>query len=329
MDKREIIFDCDIGCDDAVALIALLLNDNINIKAITCVKGNIPVDDVANNALKVLSLCDKDIPVYKGCNTPIVRDMLKGRDYNTLIQRIKMVVDDKEILIHEKSFKLPMPDKKVEDEHAVSYIVNTLRKTKEKIDICAVGPLTNIGMAIRLDPDIVKNIGTIYIMGGGLFIGNRTPLAEANFYDDPEAAEIVLTSGAHCIICPIEPCEMGATYTLKQLDEIKAIGNKVSDFLYDELRAYIDRCVTLFKADVTSCCVYDYGAVAPLLDESVILEKKKELVRVDISAGMSDGQMVVDRRGMFETKLPTEIIYKLDSDKIHDILLKELKTIKN
>ena len=86
MNKKKIIFDTDIGCDDAVALVALLLNESIEIEAITCVKGNLKVDDVVSNALKVTHLCDKDIPVYKGCNTPMVRDMLKGRDHNTIMQ---------------------------------------------------------------------------------------------------------------------------------------------------------------------------------------------------------------------------------------------------
>ena len=324
MDKRKVIFDCDIGCDDAVALIALLLNDDIDIMAITCVKGNIQVDDVAKNALKVLKLCNKDIPVYKGCNTPIVRDMLKGRDYNTLMQRIRMKIEDEEILIHERSFRLPLPEKKTEEMHAVSYLVDTLRHAKEKIDICAVGPLTNLGMAIRLDPDIIDNIGTIYIMGGGLYIGNRTPLAEANFYDDPEAAEIVLTSGARCLICPIEACEEAVTYTPEDLEEIKNTDNAIADFIYDELHGYIDRCNILFKNNIDNCCVYDFAAVAPLIDESVIADKRNEVVHVDISGGMADGQMVVDRRGMFEKKNPVQVIYHMDKEKVHRILIDEL-----
>lgn len=327
MDKRKVIFDCDIGCDDAVALIALLLSEKIDIMAITCVKGNIPVDDVAKNALKVVSLCGKDIPVYKGCNTPIVRDMLKGRDYNTLMQRIRMEIDGQEVLIHERSFKLPEPERKAEDIHAVSYLVDTLRHAKEKIDICAIGPLTNIGMALRLDPSIIDKIGTIYIMGGGLYIGNRTPLAEANFYDDPEAAEIVLTSGAKCLVCPIEPCEEAATYTPEDLEEIKKTNNKIADFIYEELHGYIDRCNILFKVDVSSCCVYDYAAVAPLLDENAITDKRREVVRVDISGGMADGQMVVDRRGMFEKKAPVEVIYHMDKEKVHRMLLDELESV--
>ena len=278
-----------------------------------------------NNALKVSHLCKKDIPVYEGCSEPMVRDLLKGREHNTLMQRVKMEIDGKQILIHDPSFPLPLPERKVEEKHACSYIIDTLRNTKEKIDICAVGPLTNIAMALRLDPTIVNNIETIYIMGGGLYIGNRTPLAEANFYDDPEAAEIVLTSGAHIVLCPIEACEMGGTYDQKDLQDIKDTDNKIADFLYEELQGYINRCNILFKGDVQSCCVYDYVAVAPLIDESIITEMHRDVAHVDISAGMADGQLVIDRRGMFKAEKPIDIIYKADADKLHKILLDLLK----
>ena len=325
MDKNKVIFDCDVGCDDAVALIALLLNRDIDVMAITCVRGNIPVDDVVENALKISALCKKDVPVYRGCAEPMVRNLLKGRDYNTLMERIHMEIDGKEILIHEKSFDLPVPERKAESRHACTYLIETLMNAEEKIDICAVGPLTNIGMALRLEPKIIEHIGTIYIMGGGLYIGNRTPLAEANFYDDPEAAEIVLTSGANCLICPIEPCEEGATYDQDDLKDIKACNNAISDFLEEELQGYIDRCNILFNTDIDSCCIYDYVAVAPLIDENIITEKRRDIARVDISGGMSDGQLVIDRRGMFSNDSRTEVIYHVDPAKLREILLKELK----
>ena len=325
MKHNKIIFDCDIGCDDAVALIALLTNKELEVIAITCVKGNIPADAVVKNALKVSNLCHKDIPVYKGCSSPMVRDLFKGREKNTLIQTIYKERDGKPVLIHDPDFDLPMPDRKVEDKHACTYIIETLKNSKEKIDICAVGPLTNIAMALRLDPEIIDKIGTIYIMGGGLYIGNRTPVAEANFYDDPEAAQIVLNSGAHCLVCPIEACEEGATYTIKDLEEIKALNTPIADFLYEELHGYIERCDYLFGGGLNDCCIYDFASVIPLIDETAVLEKKKEIVNIDISGGMADGQMVVDRRGMFENTAETEIIYHMDPIKVHEILLKQLK----
>ncbi len=319
------IFDCDIGCDDAVALTALILDEKIDVIAITCVHGNLPVDDVVNNALKVSRFCRKQIPVYKGCPAPMVKYLLKGRSLNTSLQTAEKKIDGKEILIHEKDFDLPQTPDKAESRHACSYLVETLRNAQEKIDICAVGPLTNIAMALRLDPSIVNNIGTLYIMGGGLTIGNRTPVAEANFYEDAEAAQIVLTSGIHCLVCPIEPCQEAATYTLEDIDEIEKVSSPISAFLSRELRDYIARCHILFDGDPNSCCIFDYAAVSPLLDETVITEKRKEIVEVDISGGMSDGQMVVDRRGMFPNNGNVEIIYHLDKDKVHDLLLKQLK----
>ena len=327
MNKKKVIFDCDIGCDDAVALIALLTCDDIEVEAITCVRGNIPVDDVVRNALKVSHLCGKDIPVYKGCSTAMVKGLIKGRESNTLMQTIHVEKDGKEILIHDPDFPLPLPERKVEDKHACSYLIERLKNAQEKIDICAVGPLTNIAMALRLEPEIVNNIGTIYIMGGGLYIGNRTPLAEANFYDDAEAAEIVLNSGANCLVCPIEACEDGATYTQNDIARIGELNNPVARFLEDELHGYIERCDILFGGGLESCCTYDYAAVAPLIDESVIKEKRRDIVHVDISGGMADGQMVIDRRGMFENESKVEVIYRMDAEKIHRILLDQLSKI--
>ena len=326
---RKIIFDTDIGCDDCLALIPLLLDDNIDILGITCVRGNLDVDDVCLNALKVCALLDREIPVYRGCSVPMVRTLTPGREHNTLMQNIHMETEGEEILIHQKSFDLPAPVKNIEDRHAVTHIIETLKNSLDKIDICAIGPLTNVAMAIRLEPGIVDNIGTIYIMGGGLYIGNRTPVAEANFYDDPEAAEIVLSSGAHCLVCPIEACEMGGTYGPREISDIESINNKVSKFVVPMLQGYIDRCNVLFSCDMDSCCIYDYVAVAPLLDESVILEKRKDIVHVDISGGMSDGQMVVDRRGMMADEHNVEIIYSVDADKLHKILLNKISIVKD
>ena len=118
---------------------------------------------------------------------------------------------------------------------------------------------------------------------------------------------------------------MGGTYDQKDLQDIKDTDNEIADFLYEELQGYIDRCNILFKGDVQSCCVYDYVAVAPLIDESIITEMHRDVAHVDISAGMADGQLVIDRRGMFKAEKPIDIIYKADAEKLHKILLDLLK----
>ena len=123
------------------------------------------------------------------------------------------------------------------------------------------------------------------------------------------------------MVFPIEACEMGATYDTEDLKQIEAIGSDLSSFLDAELKEYIERCNYLFDVDVTSCCAYDYAAAAAILDETVITEKRKDIVHIDISGGMADGQMVIDRRGMYPDELPTEVVYRMDSEKMHRLLL--------
>lgn len=321
MEKKNIIFDTDIGDDDAVALTALMLAKNINILAITTTWGNLPIDRTTDNALRLVEYMGKDIPVYRGCHQALVRKLTPGRNANTLQETVKKVVDGKEVTIHFPILPIKETTRKLEDKHAVSYLVETLKNAKEKIDVCAVGPLTNIAMAISMEPDIVKNIGTLYIMGGGCYIGNRTPIAEANWYDDPEAAEIVCTSGANILICPIEACEKGATFNQDDLAQIKQANNYVSKFLYDVIGGYTERAKILFGDDSGECCVYDYAAISPLLDESVVLDEKHQIVHCDCGGGMADGQMVVDRRSFSPFEKTAHVIYDIDSNKVHRILI--------
>ena len=325
MEKKKVIFDCDIGCDDAVALAALLMADNVDVTAVTTVFGNRPVDNTTDNALRLISFMGKDIPVYRGCNTPIVRTLTRGRDLNTRMERIRMVVDGQEITIHEATLPLPESKRREEAKHACSYLIETLMNSDEKIDICATGPLTNIAMALRLEPRIAEKIGTLYIMGGGLYIGNRTPVAEANFYDDPEAAEIVLTSGIEIVLAPIEGCHSGATYTQDDIDEIDSVGTPLAHFLAEELRNFIKRCQILFAPDEDSCCIYDYAAAMPLIDASSVTDLRREICRVDFYGGMADGQLVVDRRGFDADHSSVQIIYEMDDKKVHNTLLKLLR----
>lgn len=326
MDKRKVIFDGDTGTDDAVALIALLLADNIDVIGVTSVHGNRPVDNTSDNNLRLVEFMGRgDIPVFKGCGEAMVRELSRGREHNTRMQRIRAVVDGVEIKIHDATLPLPEAKGKLQPEHACSFIVNTLKNACEPIDICVVGPLTNIGMAIRMDPSIVKNIGTIYIMGGGIYRGNRTPVAEANFYDDPEAAEIVLTSGANVLLGPIEGNEAGATYSESDIAAIESVGTEPARFIAKILRDFIKRCKILFAPNVDTCCIHDYAAVAPLICPETVTDLRPEICRVDFYGGMADGQLVVDRRGYTPEDTPVRIVYDMDAGKTHELLLNLLR----
>ena len=323
MEKRKVIFDCDTGTDDAVALIAALKSDNLDVIGITSVRGNIEVDKVVENNLRILDLLGMDVPVYRGCHRAMARTLIPGRENNTRMQTVSKEVDGKVLRIHDDELPLPQAMGKVRKEHACSFIVDTLLGSDEKIDIIAVGPLTNLGVAFTMDMRITDHIGTIYIMGGALATGNRTPVAEANFYDDPEAAEIVLTSGCNVIVNGIEPNLEGATYDVGELAELRKIGTKEACFVSDMLIGRINKCKILFDTDSESCCIHDYAAVSQAIDPLTVTEMKPEICHVDISGGMSDGMLVVDRRIPQPVDSSIQVVYHMDTERTH-ALLREL-----
>ena len=328
--KRKMIIDCDTGTDDAVAVTGLLLADNIDVIAITSVHGNIPVECAAKNNLELVNLLKKDIPVYMGCPHGLTSGLFPGRTLNTLTQTTKKEYEGEQVRIHELDLGLPVGDRNIEKEHAVSYIVRTLRDAEEPIDICATGPLTNIAAAFIMAPDIAEKIGTIYIMGGGIYIGNRTPVGEANFVDDPEAAAKVMLSGANILLNPIEANESCATYSVKDIEDIADIGGEVAEFISMTMKKFIWRCSVLWEPGFdlppfeinpdANGCIHDWAAVAPAIDPTTVLVAKDEVCRVDCSGGMADGQLIVDRRG-YVKEPNVKLVYEMDEKKSKKLLL--------
>lgn len=328
--KRKMIIDCDTGTDDAVAVIGLLLADNIDVIGITSVHGNLSVEEAARNNLSLVNFLNMDVPVYMGCPHALTSGLFPGRTMNTLCQTIRKEYNGKPLKIHEPSLGLDVGNRTAEAEHAVSFLVRTLREADEPIDVCAVGPLTNIAAALILAPEIAKKIGTLYIMGGGIHTGNRTPVAEANFVDDAEAAAKVLLSGVNILLGPIEANEAGATYGLADIEAIEAVGTEAAKFVGALLRRFIWRCSHLWEPGFdlppyefhpsATCCVHDWAAVAPAIDSATATDIRKELCRVDCSGGMADGQLIIDRRGYY-AEPNANIVYDMDETKCKQLLL--------
>ena len=132
--KRKLIIDCDTGTDDAVAVLGLLLADNIDVIGITSVHGNLTVDEAVQNNLALVNLVEMDVPVYRGCPHSLTEGLFPGRTMNTICQTIRKEYNGELVKIHEPSIGLPVGDRKAEEEHAVSYLVRTLREAEEPID---------------------------------------------------------------------------------------------------------------------------------------------------------------------------------------------------
>jgi purine nucleosidase len=183
LEPIPIIFDCDPGVDDAIMLfVALACPEKFDILGITTVSGNVGLDLVNTNCLKIIECAGRtDIQVYSGCRRPLVRkpyyaEFVHGEDGLG-------------------GSTLPEPTISISTIHAVDFLIHTLKTATSKITLSVSGPMTNIAVALRKDPTIADNIAEIVCMGGTTGEGNITKYAEFNFFVDPHAAHIVFTSG--------------------------------------------------------------------------------------------------------------------------------------
>ncbi len=220
----NIIFDGDPGHDDALAILLASASEKINILAITAVNGNCSVDKAAYNALRICALLNIKAPVAKGQNGPLYVKSLAAPSN-----------------IHGESGldgpALPEPDRELESISAIELMIKTLEQTDDLVTIVATGPLTNVAALLLVRPDLKPKIERISIMGGGILYGNWTPAAEFNILVDPEAADIVFTSGIPIYMAPLDVTEK-ALILPQDVEEIKSLNNKVSDIVWQWLEFF-------------------------------------------------------------------------------------------
>ncbi|MDJ0821424.1 MAG: nucleoside hydrolase [Paracoccaceae bacterium] len=216
MPPRKIIIDTDPGQDDAVAiLLALASPEELEVLGITAVAGNVPLPLTQRNARMVCELANRrDIPVFAGCDTPLERTLVTAEHVHG-----KTGLDGPD---------LPDPTMPLQDQHAVDFIIDTLRAADPgTVTLCPLGPLTNIATAFTRAPDIVSRVQEIVLMGGAYFeVGNITPTAEFNIYVDPQAADIVFKSGAQLTVMPLDVTHQ-ALVTTPRNDAFRALGTPV------------------------------------------------------------------------------------------------------
>ena len=216
MTPRKIIIDTDPGQDDAVAiLLALGSPDEIEVLGITAVAGNVPLALTEKNTRIVCELAGRpDIPVYAGCDRPLGRPLVTAEHVHG-----QTGLDGP---------SLPDPTMPLQAQHAVDYIIDTLRAHDAgTVTLCPLGPLTNIATALQRAPDIAEKVQQIVLMGGAYFeVGNITPAAEFNIYVDPQAAAIVFQSGIDIVVMPLDVTHK-ALVTAARNDAFRNIGTPV------------------------------------------------------------------------------------------------------
>lgn len=315
---RKIILDVDTGSDDACAIMLAHLHPDIQLEAVCTVKGNQPLKNTTENTLRIRDLLNADFPVYKGCATAFVKDLIKPE----LIRAENIEAHDENgnpVAIHTDYFDLPESKGKIEDMPAPLFYVDYLKKAKEKVTIVMVGPLTNLAVALLCDPSIVENIEEIVIMGGGCDISNVTSSAEFNIYDDPEAAQRVIHCGAKITMVPLDATHK-AYISQADSEELKKIGTPAALFAASQLDIRIlvhDQCQPL-EVEHT-CALHDPLCVAYLIDPTVL--KDVRFCNVEISTtGFTVGQTVVDQR-TFQDNRNVHFAFDGDHEKFSKIFI--------
>ena len=278
MKKERFILDTDPGIDDALTILYVLASPEVKMEAITIVNGNCPMEQGVINALSVLELMNAThIPVAKGMARPLLLPVVNAE------------------VTHGKTglgyAELPAPTTKPDPRHAVKLIRDLVLTDPGEINIVAIGPLTNIAMAVRLYPEIIAAVKHIYIMGGAInHCGNMTPQAEFNIYCDPHAAHIVFHSGIPFTLVPLD-----VTYqtllTESDLKKIEESHTPVSDFIGKSSR-YVMEFLSESQ-EITGCALNDPLALAAMF-QSELLTIQHLVIDVDPDAGVSMGKTFAD-----------------------------------
>ncbi len=214
---RKIIIDTDPGQDDAVAILLALASPELDVVGITAVAGNVPLALTEKNSRKICELAGRpDVKVFAGAVRPLVRPLVTAEYVHG-----KTGLDGPD---------LPEPTMPLQTQHGVDFIIETVLAAKDgEITLCPLGPLTNVALALIREPKIAPKIREIVLMGGGFFEGgNVTPTAEFNIYVDPQAAEVVLTSGVPVVMMPLDVTHKALT-TQKRVERFRAMKTRVGD----------------------------------------------------------------------------------------------------
>ncbi|MBS0185130.1 MAG: nucleoside hydrolase [Proteobacteria bacterium] len=310
MAPRALIFDCDPGTDDAVALLMAFAHpDRLNILGVTTVGGNVPLKYTSVNGLKIAELARReDIPVFAGCDRPLVK-----HEYLSVEE------------IHGKTglagVNFPEPKRALETEHAVDFIIRMLMQSPKKVTLAVTGPQTNIAMALVKEPKIVSKIDEIVFMGGSITEGNITPAAEFNFFMDPHAAHVVLSSKIKMTMMGLDVTHQLVT-TPERLKDIQKIGNKQSQAIFDILS--FSGAYDMKRYEIDGGHIHDAVVTAFLLKPDLFSGRDCP-VQVEIAGHVTMGRTLVDWYNVNNLTTNVKVMRHVDIDGFYDLLLECLK----
>lgn len=301
----RIIIDTDPGVDDAHALMMALAHPEAEIDALTTVSGNVPVELTTANALKILEVFDREVPVYPGCQDSIVAQeadasYIHGRDG----------LGDSGI---------PPAQQSPEGEHAVLALMRLADESPGEITLIAIGPLTNVAMATRLDPELPGKYKQLIVMGGAIRAMGNTPnlCSEFNLFTDPEAGAIVFDAWEKFSLISWETT-VAHPFSADQIEQLGSYDNPRSQF-FKSITAntvnYIQQILgrkMLFAPDPL--------AVAVALEPGIVTASERHFTTVELGGRQTRGQTVVDWFDSSKQPANAELILEVDHDRLWELM---------
>lgn len=303
MSKRPIIIDTDPGIDDALAIAIALFSQELDVKLITTVAGNVSLSKVTNNTLRLLHFFGKDVPVARGAERPLIEPLIDASNVHGAsgMEGFDFPEAKEELLLKE---------------HAVNAMYRVIMESDEPITLVPIAPLTNIAMLFSMYPEVKSNIKEIIMMGGSTTRGNKGVMSEFNIATDPEAAKIVFGAGVPIVMAGLDVGWKALVMPedTEQLLEFGEVG-KMAYCLFKKYRG---------GSFHTGLKMYDSCAIAYLLKPE-LFETVDAFVDVEVGNGLTRGCTVVDLKGYLKCESNTKVCIDVDGEAFRQWFLHAIK----
>jgi len=305
------IIDTDAGVDDAQAIMLALTTPGVTVEAITTVTGNVHVSKVVPNVCLVLDVMKKDVPVYRGADRPLLDDRWFPEEG---FHGTDGLGDWKD---------RPLTSRQPESEHAVQALLRLADQHPRELTLVALGPLTNLALAARLDPSFPSKIKRFVFMGGTIAAVGNTPIvtAEWNIYCDPEAAWITLHAFPEATMLSWETT-LHHPLNWQHFDSLIALGSEVSRFF-----ANISASNVQYNKETRPWRGYlipDPLAMAITLQPELVRKVEPHFVTVELNGSRTRGQTVIDYQGTLGRQPNVRVVTELDINGVYELFRRAL-----
>ncbi|MFL5806035.1 MAG: nucleoside hydrolase [Roseiflexaceae bacterium] len=305
---KRVIIDCDPGVDDSMAILLAFNSPEVQVEGLTTVFGNTGTAITTQNALRLVELAGRpDVPVAAGAQKPLLRPFA-GDGW----------------VVHGRNglggVAYPDPQGQPDRRHAAQLIVETIMANPGQITLVPIGPLTNIALAVALEPRITQQVELVVLMGGAATVpGNVSAVAEANIHNDPEAANIVFHAGWPLVMVGLDVTTksiMSSAY----MERLRSANNRYTEFIYSISQHYMN----FYKErGVDGFHVHDSSAIGYVIDPT-LFTTRHVFVDVEYHSPYHHGQTVADWRGRRERAPNVQVCVDVDSQRLLDLYRQRL-----